>query len=297
MANLINLLAKLKVAQGATIQWDNTTTFPTNPEEGQLSFKEQILYIWATINNISTWFPLTTVRESYTHSQGAPASTWTVTHNLDTTNIIFIVYDENDDVAVVNRENVTNNSFTLPFTESIAGRCVVFASREADTLFKIGSMFERTSTGNDIIIYGNLIPSVDDSWDMGKLSHKWKDMYLSDATLYVGDTVTVTGNGLTVDPPASPTQASEQSLYTSSKFNFTKYDYNDGAAQTINPSIVFDSKLEIGTGAAPQDVTVDAGAASGKLLITASNFSVDAAGTVAYSGVMGFSQVDGGTWS
>lgn len=297
MANLINLLAKLKVAQGATIQWDNATTFPENPEEGQISFKEQVLYIWATINLISTWFPLTTVREHYTHSQGAPASTWTVQHDLDTTNVIFIAYDQDGTVMTVNRENVTSNSFTLPFTEAEAGRCIVFASREADTMFNIGSMFERTGTGDDIIIYGNLIPSVDNNWDLGKLSYKWKDMHLSGATLYIGDTVTVSETGMTIVPPTSPTSLSEQPLFTSSKLVMGKYDYNDGAAQSINPSIVSDDKLEIGTGASPKDITVDAGVATGKLVITASNFSVDAAGTISYSGVAGFSQVNGGVWS
>jgi hypothetical protein len=297
MANVTNLLAKLKVSQNSTIQYDNATDFPSEPEEGQICFKGQILFIYATINNISTWFPLTTVRDKHIHSQGAPALTWTVQHDLDSENVIFIVYDQEDTVLNVAPSSQTNDSFELTFQESEAGRCIVFAAREADTMFKMGEMFEKPAVGEDVIVYGNLLPSVDDSWSIGSLGQKWNSMYLSDATLYVGDTVTVSGTGMTIEAPTSPTTLAEQPLFTSSKLTLSEFNYNDGEAKTIKPGILYDAKLEIGTGANSQNISINAGSETGKLVITASNFSIDAAGIVAYSGSMGFSQVSGGVWS
>ncbi|MBC8427592.1 MAG: hypothetical protein H8D97_01735 [Proteobacteria bacterium] len=294
MANVTNLLAKLKVPQSATIQFTNDNAFPSNPEEGQLKFKDQILYIWSTINNISTWFPLTNVKDKYIHSQGGPATTWTVQHDLGTNNVIFLAYDDNDTVLMVNSTNRTNNSFELNFQESETGKCVVFASKELDTVLEIGTMFERVDgIGDDIIINGNLIPVTDDTWNLGSSTYKWNDMYLSEATLYVGDTVTVTGTGMEISPPASPTSLSEQPLYNASKLNLAAYNYNDGEAQLIKPSIVSTAKLEIGDGASPKNITLN----TGKIIITASNFGITNDGTISYSGTIGLSSIDGGTWS
>ena len=60
--SITNLLTKLKVGDNSSIMFTNATEFPANPDSGQMCFKDQILYIYATINNISTWYPLTTVR-------------------------------------------------------------------------------------------------------------------------------------------------------------------------------------------------------------------------------------------
>ena len=291
MGNIINLVSKLNVSAKSTIQFTDTSTFVANPVEGQIQFKDQILYIWATINNISTWFPLTTVREKHIHSQGGPAATWTIDHQLGTENVIFMAFDSDDAVMLINRTNVTANSFTLEFSVAETGRVVVFASKEADTPFLIGSMFERISAGDDITIYGNMIPSADSTYSLGSSSLKWKEMHLSNGTLYAGDT-TISGTSVTTVIGGSPNNASQQPVLDSSSLSFETFNYNDGSAQSIAPIIATDGPLTIG--GSNNTMTLNGGTSN--VNITAANFGITSAGVMSYNGTINLTSLDGGSW-
>jgi hypothetical protein len=291
MGNIINLVSKLNVSAKSTIQFTDSSTFASNPVEGQIHFKDQILYIWATINNISTWFPLTTVREKHIHSQGGPAVTWTVQHDLGTENVIFMAFDSDDAVMLIDRTNVTANSFTLEFNVAETGRVVVFASKEADTPFLIGSMFERVEAGDDITIYGNMIPSADSTWSIGSSPLKWKEMHLSNGTLYAGDT-TISGTSVTTTITGSPNSALQQPVIDSSALSFENFNYNDGAAQSISPIIASDATLTIG--GSNNTMTLNGGTSN--VNITAANFGITSGGVMNYSGTINLSNLDGGSW-
>jgi len=289
MANIINLLTRLKVAQGATIRFDNGSVFTSNPSSGQICFKEQILYIYATINNVSTWFPLTTVRDKYVHSQGGMASTWTITHNFGITDVIFVAYDSEGTVLIVNPTNITANSFELVFQEAEIGKVITFASREAQTIFKIGEMFEKTETGNNIIIDGNLISNNDSVWNIGSYDSKWKDMHLTGSTLLIGDSVTLSETGLTVEPPVSSTLLSQQPYMSMSKLYAKDFSY-DG--MTVNPIILSNADLTIGDGT--QQVNVDVS----NIIINSDVFGIDIDGNLSFTGSLIMNAIiDGGTWS
>ena len=98
--------------------------FPVSPRIGQLVFSKKILYICVDIvSGLPYWVPLTQTITSYTHYQGSAASTWSITHNLNTPSISVTVYDTLNrvsipsDVTVVDANNVTVE-FGSPFTGS-----------------------------------------------------------------------------------------------------------------------------------------------------------------------------------
>jgi hypothetical protein len=292
MSNITNLLTKMKVKQASSIQFTDSVTFPENPSNGQIAFKGQILYIWSTLNGMSTWYPLTTVREKHVHTQGGPATTWNIDHQLGSDSVIYMVYDDDKTVLNVARSNITSNGFDLVFTESEAGKCVVFAAKEADTIFTIENMFSRAEDGDDIIINGNLIPSIDATWSMGQTGQVWKDMYLGPATLYIGDDVTISSTGVNIEPNAAATTVEEQPTFTSSSLHISKYTYNPGGGEVISkPMIKFNDVLTVGGD--NKQVTFDVSNFS----VTAGNFSIDETGTFSFGGSVTFSQVDGGTWA
>jgi len=293
MSNITNLLTKMRVPTASTIIYENTGTWPTSPATGQTVFKDQILYIYATINNISTWYPLTNTRENYIHVQSVANTTWTVTHNLGSVDFIYIVYDGAGNVIqLTSPTEITSSGFKLVFTEATAGKCVVFISSEIQTAITLSDMFEKT--GDDIVVKGNLIPSQDGVWNLGSAAYKWKDVYISASTIYLGDNTTISGTGINVEPPASPTLLSQQPTTSGwNKITLNKFDYNDGSDHTINPSIIFNSDLTIGDGS--YKLNVNCGV-SKKFIVTSQNFNVDSIGNVTISGGLSAGAFDGGVW-
>jgi hypothetical protein len=101
------------------------TAFPTGPVIGQLAFVNSIVYICVGAGELPVWVPLTREITAYTHTQGTAASTWTVTHNLNTTEVNFQVYDGANNVIIP--DGILASSSTtaiITFGSAIAGRVV-----------------------------------------------------------------------------------------------------------------------------------------------------------------------------
>jgi len=127
----INLLQNLNIGNGAAVTFaENLTSFPVANSIGQLTFVNGVLYIWSLVAGVTTWYPLTKAQAVYVHTQGVASVTWTVTHNLATQNIIFMIYDVNNEVQQAQISNMTDNSFTVNLSVAILGRCVVFAATQ-----------------------------------------------------------------------------------------------------------------------------------------------------------------------
>lgn len=292
MSNIVNLLSRLKVPSSSTIIWENRDTFPSSPSEGTTVFKEHILYIYATLNGLTTWYPLTNIRDSYVHVQGSPALTWTITHNLNSDDFIYLVYDNTGEIVqLVSPTNISVSSFDLEFTEATSGKCIVFVSSESQVQVVMSDIFEKT--GNDITIKGHLIPSEDSVFNLGSATNKWKDAYFSANTIYVGDNLTLTGTGITVTPPVNASSPADQPNIISSKISLTSFTYNPGSGDIlIKPSIIADDTLTIGNGS--HDVIINAGLE--KVVINSENFTIDANGNINIEGTLDGATVDGGTW-
>jgi hypothetical protein len=115
--------------KSSTVVLSDEVDFPASPSLGQFCFTGGILYIYATINTITSWFPLTNKINYYVHSQGLPAVEWTVEHNLGSTDLIFIIYDEYNSIQFSSDSVFTSsNVLTLSFSVAVKGKVVVFAA-------------------------------------------------------------------------------------------------------------------------------------------------------------------------
>jgi hypothetical protein len=96
----------------------------------------------------------------------------------------------------------------------LAGSIQWLGAGSLDDLGDPSTMFKNTYTGNiytsniyapssvnDITVYGaNLLPNANITYNLGSATQRWKDIYLSNNTIYLGESVlTVDGGNLTVD--------------------------------------------------------------------------------------------------
>jgi hypothetical protein len=102
------------------------TVFPDTPVMGQLAFVNSIVYICVQGGELPVWVPLTREITAYTHSQAEPASTWTITHSLNTTSVNTQVYDNLNSVLIPDDIQTTGpNTQTIRFNTAVAGRAVI----------------------------------------------------------------------------------------------------------------------------------------------------------------------------
>jgi len=82
---------------------------------------------------------------------------------------------------------------------------------------------------------GNIIPSANVTYDLGTNDARWKDLYLANATIYLGtDTISTSGAGLLLNGNAivSYTDASVQAYLDAQGFSNTATTYGDTDVQT-----------------------------------------------------------------
>ena len=103
------------------------TNWPTTPIVGRMIFKDKRVYICAEIvSGLASWIPLTNEINTYLHNQTTSATTWTITHNLNTGTPLVQVYDTANRMIIPNEiEVVDNNTVSVDLGSSIVGRAVV----------------------------------------------------------------------------------------------------------------------------------------------------------------------------
>ena len=102
------------------------TTFPASPTVGRVVFKGGVVYICAEFGSILMWVPLTNKINTYIHDQTTSSTSWSIVHNLNTTNPLVQVYD--DDMTLIIPENVEvtdNNTVTVTLGTASVGRGIV----------------------------------------------------------------------------------------------------------------------------------------------------------------------------
>jgi len=124
----------LKQNKMQQLVFQTETGFPASPVVGRVAFKDQRLYMCIALNGaIPVWLPMTNTIDTYIHAQSTAASTWTITHNLNTTAPIVQIYDSNNSMLIPNTvTNIDNNSMSV----------------------NLGA----AATGNAVVMFGNLIP-------------------------------------------------------------------------------------------------------------------------------------------
>lgn len=109
------------------------SSFPTYPVVGQLLFKDKILYICAELTaGLPVWIPLTNEINTYIHAQGIPAATWTVNHNLNTTNPLVQIYEASSGAMIIpgNITPTSNNSLSIEFGVAVDGRAIIMIGNQ-----------------------------------------------------------------------------------------------------------------------------------------------------------------------
>jgi hypothetical protein len=134
--------------------------FPLTPSIGDVILKGTELFAYVQIGDFTTWYPFANKTNAYIHNQGIAQTTWTVTHNLGTTDIWTQIRDSSNNIVYANISNITVNSFQLDFTEAIMGTVVVVAPDSIDvpavttSVINVGNV---EITGSDITINGESV--------------------------------------------------------------------------------------------------------------------------------------------
>ena len=191
----INVYGNLHLASGS-MSFEGVGSFPASPRLGRLALVSGVLYIYSSVQGVETWYPLTNQKNVYVHIQGAPALTWTIVHNLASTDLIYMVYDENGTVQLVDADFPDSNTLTLDFSEATAGKAVLFVATEE---FLPAITSNRLEVGN-VIIEGSAI-TVEGTDIVNQIANKADDV---DWTVINNNYTATDGEKLMVDTRSAP---------------------------------------------------------------------------------------------
>lgn len=165
MVASISVLSNLKVL-GALILDGQAVEFPVSPVLGTLAIKNESLYAYIKVAGIPVWYPIVKAPSSYVHTQGLPSLTWTVNHNLNTTNLWYQIQDaDGQAVSPASFVAVDDKSFIVTFSEAITGTVVVVGTSAIDvpsmkaSLIELGSVVKLDTTG--IYVNGQAVVTAD----------------------------------------------------------------------------------------------------------------------------------------
>ena len=125
----IHVLGDLEL-NGALSFTKNLSEFPQNPAPRSIVVKEGIPYIYTELVNGSgflSWQPIGIKQASYLHTQGVASTVWTVTHNFNTSDFAYFVYDSDHRLVVANIHLVDNNTCQIELTQAMTGTVVLFS--------------------------------------------------------------------------------------------------------------------------------------------------------------------------
>lgn len=205
---LTDLIALSKIIlENEIILANDVSEFPVSPSSGTLCLNSGVLYIYTTIDSTETWYPLTNKALHMTYTQNEASSQWEITHNLGTKNIVFFVYDQNDDLQIADieySETDPTNVITLDLTESMTGRCVIFAASETFT----GAI--QNPLEGQFNVTGDLIPETTSTVSLGSSGTAYSTVYTDtvDSTTVTASTVTsstVAASTITADSVSATT--------------------------------------------------------------------------------------------
>jgi hypothetical protein len=106
----------------------------------------------------------------------ASATTWSVSHNLGTNYPLVNIWDSNNHIVIPQQiTTIDGNTIEVIFSSPVQGYVNVAKGGH----FVSGSV-NYTNVGSDII------PALNNTYDLGSLDFQWKDIYVSTGSIYVG---------------------------------------------------------------------------------------------------------------
>ena len=128
-SNEIRVLGDLELS-GALTFGKNFNDFPQDPKPRTIIIKQGQAYMYTELVNGSgyfTWQPIGVKQTSYLHTQGVASTTWTVTHNFNSTDFAYFVYDNNHRLVIANIEIIDSNTARILLSEAMTGTAVFFS--------------------------------------------------------------------------------------------------------------------------------------------------------------------------
>lgn len=108
----------------------NFTEFPTTPQSGTLVVKDGTTYIYTELTSIPgyfTWQPIGQKQTAYLFTQTTSSATWTVNHNLNTTNFTYFVYNSQHQLVETTIQNTSIDTAVLTLPSAMTGTAVFFS--------------------------------------------------------------------------------------------------------------------------------------------------------------------------
>ena len=143
--------------QNAVIPLD--TYFPANPKVGQLVFKAKILYVCVEIQNgLPIWTPLTQEINTYIHNQTFAASTWTISHPLNSSIVQVQVFGTDGKMVIPNEITSTDkDTVVIDFGIPFAGRAaLMIGTITGNDRPDVGFEYDQTSPASTWTVNHNL---------------------------------------------------------------------------------------------------------------------------------------------
>ena len=152
----VRVLNDLELSGGLTFT-NNLSGFPENPKPRTLVVKDGVPYLYTELVNGSgyfSWTPIGYRQGAYVHSQGVASTVWTVSHNFNTVNFGYFVYDANHKLVVANVNVIDANTIQIELSEAITGTAVIFSTESifagvlsASTEVSLGNITLRDASG------------------------------------------------------------------------------------------------------------------------------------------------------
>lgn len=122
----IDLLNKGYLQQASL---DTEGDFPANPQVGRIAFVNQVVYACVQISNgIPIWVPLTNEVGTYVFNQSTAATTWNITHPLNTTFVLVQTFDGNNKMFIPSNVQINSpTSITISCGQPQAGTATIVA--------------------------------------------------------------------------------------------------------------------------------------------------------------------------
>ncbi len=222
---MLNVRANM-LMKSAVIVLDEFTDFPGSPTKGTLCFKDEILYMYCSLDGIDSWYPLTNRNSYHIHIQGGASTGWNISHGLGTKDLIIAVYDDADVQQTPSNIIFTDNDqITLSFTQAISGRAIIVSAADQYTV-NITNMIELID--GDIQFKNDLIPDTDNAYDIGSMSNRVRDIYVSGGTIYVGSEASIKEDEIVLNGDATGTQFGFRVARTGQDDALFYFDEGDG---------------------------------------------------------------------
>lgn len=127
----VGVLSNFNMSLNSTVKVAACVDFPGVPQVGELCFKDGVLWIYSQAGGGAlTWYPLTNIENTYTHSQTTPTTVWNVNHRLNTTDFVYQIFDSTGDTIVANMDIVDADNSSITFGEPVAGTVTLVADAD-----------------------------------------------------------------------------------------------------------------------------------------------------------------------